>query len=543
MKGLHFPLTPVQGWVGREGQVNGAEVLVETMLASGIGVCFANPGTSEMNFVAALDSHPEMRCVLCLFEGGATGAADGYARMSGEIAATLLHLGPGFANGWSNLHNARKGRSGIFNVVGDHATHHLKYDAPLQADLAGIVASVSHWARRADAATVAEDGAAAIRAARSSGGQIATLILPADAAWSETQAEPITARPAARLHRPDADRIEAAAAQLASDGAALLLGGRALYGDIAETAGRIAARTGCRLLAPFFASRIARGAGAVAIEQMPYMIDDNTAFLHDVARLVCVGEAAPVTFFAYPGRPSTPDPAGCSIDMLCHGDWDVAGTIEALAQAVGVDGSEVIARIEQDLPENVTGLLTADALGRTLARHIPEGAILVNEALTAGTGIWQHVDKARAHDRINNTGGSIGQCLPNAVGAAVACPDRPVFAVSGDGSAMYQLQSLWTAAREELDMTTIIIANGGYQILYRELAALGVLDPGRNARRMFDIAAPSLDWVALGKGHGVPGVRAATAEAFAEALASGRRDQGAVPDRGRGQLICCTFLG
>ena len=259
---------------------------------------------------------------------------------------------------------------------------------------------------------------------------------------------------------------------------------------------------------------------------MFYLIDDNTAFLRDVTRLVCVGESAPVTFFAYPGRPSTPEPAGCSIDLLCYADWDIAWTIEALAQAVGVDGSETIARIAKNLPKAAAGPLTPDALGRTLARHIPEGAIMVNEAITAGVGIWPHVDKAAPHDRINNTGGSIGQCLPNAVGAAVACPDRPVFAISGDGSAMYQLQALWTAAREGLDMTSIILANGGYQILYHELAALGVSDPGRNARRMFDIAEPSLDWVALAKGHGVPGARATTAEAFADALKQAAETKG-----------------
>ena len=521
--------------------MNGAEVLVETMLASGITVCFANPGTSEMSFVAALDGHPQMRCVLCLFEGGATGAADGYARMSEEVAATLLHLGPGFANGWSNLHNARKGRSGIFNVVGDHATHHLKYDAPLQADLPGIVASVSHWSRRAgDAATVAEDGAAAIRAARGSGGQIATLILPADAAWSEAPAKPVTAPPAARLHRPDANRIEAAAAQLASGGAALLLGGRTLYGDLAETAGRIAARTGCRLLAPFFTSRIARGDGAVAIEQMRYMTDENTAFLRGVTRLVCVGEAAPVSFFAYPGRPSTPDPAGCSIDMLCHGDWDTAWTLETLAQALGVDGSEVIARIGKDLPEAATGPLTADALGRTLARHIPEGAILVNEALTAGSGIWHHVDKAMAHDRINNTGGSIGQCLPNAVGAALACPDRPVFAVSGDGSAMYQVQSLWTAAREDLDMTAIIIANGGYQNPLSRACRPG--RPRSRPQRPPDVrhrrSLPRLG--RAGQGPRRPRRPRRHGRGLRRRALSGIPDQGPIPDRGRAQLMCCA---
>ena len=499
--------------------MNGAEVLVETMLASGISVCFANPGTSEMSFVAALDTHLDMRCILCLFEGGATGAADGYARMSGELAATLLHLGPGFANGWANLHNARKGGSPVLNVVGDHATHHLKHDAPLQADLEGVARSVSAWVRRVDdASALATEGAAGIRAARSAGGQIATLILPADAAWTKTTTAPTRASPPPPLHRPDADRVAAAAKALFEPGAALLVSGPALHGALAELAGRIATRTGCRLLAPFFAPRITRGAGAVAFEQLRYRLDQNQAFLADLQRLVCVGEAPPVAFFAYPGSPSTPEPAGCAVDRLCYRDWDIAWTLDALARSAGVDGTETVPRIAYEPPEAAHGPLDPDAIGRTLARHLPEDAIVVNEAVTAGFAIFAHTDLARRHDRLNNTGGSIGQCLPNAIGAAVACPDRPVFAISGDGSAMYQLQTLWTAAREGLDVTVIILANGGYQILHMELAALGLPDAGRNARRMFDVAEPTLDWVALANGHGVPGKRAATAEAFAAAL-------------------------
>ena len=287
---------------------------------------------------------------------------------------------------------------------------------------------------------------------------------------------------------------------------------------MAELAGRIATRTGCRLLAPFFAPRITRGAGAVAFEQLRYRLDQNQAFLADLQRLVCVGEAPPVAFFAYPGSPSTPEPAGCAIDRLCYRDWDIAWTLDALARSAGVDGTETVPRIAHEPPEAAHGPLDPDALGRTLARHLPEDAILVNEAITASFAICARTDLARRHDRLNNTGGSIGQCLPNAIGAAVACPDRPVFAISGDGSAMYQLQTLWTAAREGLDVTVIIIANGGYQILHMELAALGLPDAGRNARRMFDVAEPTLDWVALAKGHGVPGKRAETAEAFAAAL-------------------------
>lgn len=503
--------------IGGRSKMNGAEALVETMLASEVTVCFANPGTSEMHFVAALDTHPEMRCILCLFEGGVTGAADGYARMSGNVAGTLLHLGPGFANGWANLHNARKGLSGVVNIVGDHAGYHLKHDAPLQSDLDGVAGSVSHWVRRAtDGSMVSQLGADAIQAARS--GQIATLILQADAAWGDSVSGPKSVAPARPKHRPESNRIVSAADDLAQPGAALLVGGPALYGPGAELVGQIAARTGCRMLAPFFASRIEFGDGAVEFEPLPYQADMTAEFLSGITRLVLVGEDPPVNFFAYPGKPSTPEPPGCAIDRLCYGDWDVLATLQALADAAGVDGTEAVQRIEQSTPDLQPGKLTAEGIGRGLARSIPKGAIMVNEAVTAGAGIWPWVNVAATHDRLNNTGGSIGQCLPNALGAATACPDRPVFAISGDGSAMYQLQCLWTAAREHMDITFVIIANKGYQILHHELEAQGAPKPGRNARAMFDIEDPLLDWVSLAKGHGVVAERVETEESFAEAL-------------------------
>ncbi|MEM7733737.1 MAG: acetolactate synthase large subunit, partial [Pseudomonadota bacterium] len=420
--------------------MNGAATLVETMLASGVSVCFANPGTSEMHFVAALDTHPDMRCILCLFEGGVTGAADGYARMTGNVAGTLLHLGPGFANAWSNMHNARKGRTGMVNVVGDHAGYHLKYDAPLQSDLDGVARSVSHWVGRAeDADALVKLGIDAIRHARA--GEIATIILPADSAWGDISATPMAAPASKRQHLPERARIEAAATALKEPGAALLLGGPALYGPAAEQAARIAVRSGARLLAPFFAGRIEMGTGAVAFEQMFYPAEMNAAFLADVTRLICVGEARPVNFFAYPEKPSTPDAPGCAVDELCHPDWDTLATLEALADHLGVDGSEVVPRVQSATPSLQDGPLTAEGIGRALALALPDQAIVVNEAVTAGLGIWPFVNQAARHDRLNNTGGSIGQCLPAALGAAVACPDRPVFAVSGDGSAMYQLQT------------------------------------------------------------------------------------------------------
>jgi acetolactate synthase-1/2/3 large subunit len=507
--------------------MTGAETLVETLLASGVDVCFANPGTSEMHFVAALDRHPDMRCVLCLFEGGVTGAADGYARMSGRPAATLLHLGPGFGNGWANLHNARKAHSPIVNVVGDHAGYHLQYDAPLTSDLDGVTGSVSHWVRRsASADDLAADGAAAVRAALSSGGQIATLILPADASWSQTATPPARAEAPPACTLPDAARIAAAARRLTEPGAALLLSGLAAHAPLTEVAGRIAARTGCRLIAPQPVPRLARGAGAVVVDVVPYPVAAATAFLADVSSITCIGAPPPVSFFAYPGKPSTPEAPGTVIDRLCPPEWDIAGTLDRLAEAAGVDGSEQVARYPEALPDAATGTLDATKVGIELARAMPSGAILVNESVTAAWAINPIMDTARAHDRTNIAGGSIGQGLPGSIGCAIACPDRPVFAVIGDGSAMYQTQCLWTAAREGLDITYVILANGGYQILHKELENLGAGPAGRNARAMFDIADPSLDWVALAAGHGVPGTRADTAEALSAAFARARDTKG-----------------
>ncbi|MEJ6389614.1 acetolactate synthase large subunit [Gymnodinialimonas ulvae] len=416
-----------------------------------------------------------------------------------------------------------QGHSGIVNVVGDHAGYHLKHDAPLQSDLDGVVGSISNWVRRATHATmVGQLGAEAIQAARD--GQIATLILQADAAWGDS----VTGR----RPRPGPPKTHAGRRAYCGGGQDPHLtgcchpGGAALFGDGAEMAGKIAARTGCRLLAPFCAPRMGYGEGAVAFESLYYPADLNAAFLSEIGSITLVGESAPVNLFAYPGKPSTPDAPGCAIDRLCYGDWDVLGTLAALVEAVGVDGTEIVPRITRAVAEVENGPLTPEGMGRALAKAIPDGAIMVNEAVTASAGIFPPINTAAPHDRLNNTGGSIGQCLPNALGASVACPDRPFFAVSGDGSAMYQLQCLWTPAREELDITFVIVANRGYQILHLELAEQGAPKPGRNARAMFDIEAPLLDWVALAKGHGIGGVRVDTEEAFAEALEMARTTKG-----------------
>ncbi len=503
--------------------MNGAETLADTLLASGVTVCFANPGTSEMHFVSALDARPEMRCILCLFEGGVTGAADAYFRMSGQVAATLLHLAPGFANGIANLHNARKAGSGVLNVMGDHASYHLKFETPLKGDTEAMSRTVSHWTRKAeDAGSVARDGAEAVRAARSANGQIATLILPADAAWSEASGQAVAAPPPA-LPRPSQDQISAAARALQAPGAVLFLDGAVLRPEHSLWAVRVQKATGCRLMTHYLAGRIPRGEGAPRIQRLSYRIDDARADLKGVPELVLLGASRPAGFFAYPGKPSLSEDPSSRVTELCTAEMDTVWTLQALSVELGAEALAVTpADLQPYEPSSLpAGPITPAAIGQALAALMPSGTVVVDEAITASGPIAAATDKARAHDWLNVTGGAIGFGLPAAVGAAVACPDRRVLALQADGSAMYTLQSLWTMAREELDVTVVLLANRGYQILRLEMLNLGLPPAGGNARRMVDVAGPELDWVALAKGHGVEAVRVTDMDGFNTALAAG----------------------
>ncbi len=503
--------------------MNGAESLVETLLASGVDTVFANPGTSEMHFVAALDRQPQMRCILCLFEGGTSGAADGYYRMSRRVAATLLHLAPGFGNAFANLHNARKAYSGVVNVMGEHASYHLRYESPLKGDTVGISQAVSHWTRvSGDAVQVAGDGADAVTAARSLTGQIATLILPANTAWEPAEAAAVAAPPPA-LRRPVMTAVEAAALALSRPGAALMVGGPALYDGTLALAAGIAQKTGCRLMAPFFAARTRRGAGSVMIERLAYEVDRNLAIMAEVSTLVLLGAPRPTAFFAYPNKPSLNEAPGTAVLELCSIEMDTGWTLQALAEAVGAVADPAVVPLA--LPDLPQGPLTLDRVGAAIANLMPEDCVVINEAVTSGAPIAAALAQARGHDWLPTMGGAIGAGLPTAVGAAVACPDRKVLCLSGDGSAMYTLQSLWTMAREGLDVTVVIFANHVYKILHGELAAVGAT-PGRNVARMFDMVEPKLDWVALARGHGVEGVQCTTTAEFVAAFARAMAEPG-----------------
>ncbi len=498
--------------------MNGATTLVRTLLNSGIRVCFANPGTSEMHFVAALDAHPDMRCILCLFEGGVTGAADGYYRMTGQIAVSLLHLAPGFANGFANLHNARKAKSAMVTVMGEHATHHLQHESPLKGDTIGIAEAVSHSVvRPMRAADVAGHAAHAIHQAQSNGGQIATLILPADTAWNAADQAAVANAPQPP-RRPMVGAIAAAADVLRLPGAVLMVDGPALRRPLADLASAIAQATGARLMCPYFVARIARGAGSVPFEPLHYAVDENVALLAGTKAMVLIGADEPTAFFAYPGKPSLPAPVDCLMMRLCAPDMDVAFTLQALADHV--QATTPLPTTPLALPAAPTGAVTLEKLGEAVAALLPAHAVVVEEAITSARPLIDATRHARPHDWLCLMGGAIGDGLPVAVGAAVGAPDRKVVLLQADGSAMYTLQSLWTMARERLDVVVIVLDNGGYRTLHREMANVGVAQAGRNALRMFDVADPALDWVALARGHGVAGVAVQDLDQFNTAFAA-----------------------
>jgi acetolactate synthase-1/2/3 large subunit len=499
--------------------MNGAECLLRTLLAHGVDTCFMNPGTSEMQFVAALDRVPGMRGVLCLYEGVCSGAADGYARMLRRPAATLLHLGPGLGNALTNFHNARKARSPVVSIVGQHTTEHLRCDAPLAADIEAFARPVSSYVRSLERAEdMGEAAAAVIRAAFGPPGQIATLIVPADFSWSEA-GQPAAAAPRPEAPGPAAECVREAARVLRSgEPAGLLLGGGALLEPGRAAAGRLAGGTGVRVFADRYAARMACGGGRFTPQRLAYFPEAAEPMLAGLKHLILVESHPPVSFFGYPGRRSYLAPEDCVFHVLAPMEADGTAALEALVEECGVESSEPPAPgpegapSQPSLPEGAG--LTPDTIGQALASLLPEGSILSDEMVSSGEAVLRHLSSAASYDLLPVTGGAIGQGLPVALGAALACPDRKVIALEADGSGMYTLQSLWTMARERLDVVTVILANRRYRILDIEMQRTGAGEMGRMANDMVDISRPDLDWVRLSEGMGVPATRATTADEF-----------------------------
>jgi acetolactate synthase-1/2/3 large subunit len=527
--------------------MNGADSLVRTLIAGGIDTCFTNPGTSEINIVAALDAVTEMRCVLGLFEGVVSGAADGYARMAEKPACTLLHLGPGLANSLANLHNASRAQVPIVNVIGQHATYHLRHDTPLNADIEAIARPYSKWLRTCHAADeVGRDVTEAIIAARTAPGRIATLIVPADVAWSDLSPAKVIESTVNRSGTganaknpappqspmPAVKNIERAVSMLRSGlRTALLIAGNGLYGNGLAAAGRVAAATGAKLLAPYPITRLERGVGIAPVERMQYVLEQAVEQLKEFRQLILVGAPAPVAYFASPGKNAVLTSAECQIHTLASPGEDYVGALEALVASLSLQKGQLskeknLEEQNMERPAVPSGEITLPGLAAAVGGLLPENTIVVDESMTSGRGMMAATRGAPPHDWLGNTGGSIGIAMPLAVGAAVACPERRVLCLTADGSGMYTLQALWTMAREGLKVTTVVFANRDYAVLKREFSYLGVGNPGRRALDMFEIGRPDLDWVQLAKGMGVPSVRVSSLDGFAKELRAGFESEG-----------------
>jgi len=506
--------------------MNGAEKLLETLVASGVEVCFSNPGTSEMQLVSAIGNNEDMRAILCLFEGVVSGAADGYARMSDKPALTLLHVGSGFSNSMANLHNAKRAHVPVVNIVGDHATYHLQYDAPLTSDVPAHANISSEWVKVSGSADdLASSGAGAVQASMQGSGKIATLIAPANHAWEEA-AESVRTLPMPASQSAPESNIAKAVEALGSDRkTALLLGGRALRAESLAAAGRIARACGVRVLCETFTTRLQRGAGRFAVERLPYFAEQVSEHLAGLEQLILVATTAPVSFFAYPGKESWLTPEGCEIHELANVDQDSLTALQAVADQLGADEEADTTPAAPGFPAP-TGVLSPIAIGQSLTLLLPEDAIVSDEAATCGLGIFPTTENAAPHDWLMLTGGAIGQGLPLSLGAAIACPQRKVIALQADGSAMYTVQALWTMARENTDVTVVIMNNRSYAILNIELARVGAGQPTAKTLSMLDLSRPDLNWVQIAEGMGVPATKATSAEEFHQQFAAAMASRG-----------------
>ena len=499
---------------------NGATVLLRALQAGGADICFANPGTTELTIVAALAEVPEIRPVLCLFEGVCTGAADGYARISGKIPLTLLHLGPGFANGIANLHNARRAHSKIVTIIGDHATWHLEHDAPLTSDIESLARPVAVDVVRIHSSdSIAEGAVRALTSTSSGSGGPATIIVPTDVMdASTTDSLRVSAFHPGRTEPVTSTAIEkAAAACRGGKEVILLLGGDALAIEGQSAAAAIATATRARLVMEPYPAVVTLGGDLPRIERQAYFPDDVIRQFGE-ATVILAGARRPISYFGYEDYPSVLVPEDRLVVLSRPGE-DGVSALKALADQLGAT-QPCNERPESGhaAPLDASAPLTPNAIVEELLVQLPEDSVISLEGSTLGGPWLREAYRARRHRVMTNTGGAIGQGLPCALGAAFGAPGSRVIALQSDGSAHYTVQALWTMAREKLPVTIILAANHRYGILQTELkrADTPLDDPAVASLTRLD--DPRTDWTALAAGYGVAAVRATTVAEFREGL-------------------------
>ena len=503
--------------------MNGAEALVATAIRRGIEVCFANPGTTEMPLVLALDAVPGLRGILCLHENVATGAADGYGRMMAKPAMCLLHLGPGLANGLTNLHNARRAATPVLIVIGQHASWHLSADPLLATNIEWLARTVSDYVKQnVGPVTVAVDLADAVDDAMRNGGCVSTLIVPHDSLIGEAGAGVcVPFRHARKTYSPG--QVLRTAKALKSGRSAILLGGEALSEAGMLLAGRIAAISGANLLCGTFFARMERGGGLPVVTKLPYFPDQALELTRRYRHVIVAGTRRPVAFFGYPGLPSYLSEEEQTV-VLAGPQEDALGALAELASELHApDVVDPVVGAPPDLPR---GGLDARAVSAVIARLQSGNCIVMDETLTAGEPYFDASKHSPRFTHLMLTGGAIGEGPGAATGAAIACPDRKVINFQSDGCGAYSVQAFWTQAREKLDVVTIIGSNRSYNILNVELLRTGVHQPGPVARSMASLEHPHLDWAKIGEGFSVPSIAVDTAEALARELETALMQKG-----------------
>jgi acetolactate synthase-1/2/3 large subunit len=508
--------------------LTGADALVHTLIGSGVTTCFANPGTSEMHFVAALDRIPGIKCVLGLHENVVTGMADGYFRVTGKPAATLLHCGPGLANGIANLHNARRAGAGIVNIVGDHAIAHVPFDSPLTADVMALAGSCSDWiAASASPRAIGPDAARAVQAAGAGYGNVATLVLPADVSWSEGACigAPLD-KVAPTL--PDPHQIERAVAAIRSGGrVVIVLGAPALVEDAQPLLAGLQA-AGVDLMVSPLAGRQPIGRGRLPLRPVPYSVPAAVAALAPYDHVVLINCPPPTAFFLYPGQPSRVTRPDAQIIGLARAAQDGLAALRALTANLDIGPGEIPA--ELPAPACRQGPVTPETLAALVCELMPEDAIIANESLTQGAQFPTHFPRMAPCDLIPMVGGAIGGGLPMATGAAIGAREigqgaRRVVSLQADGSAAYTLQSLWTQAREGLPCTTLLLNNRKYAILIDEYAKVGA-NPGPTAYDMLSLDRPEIDWAGIARSFGVTAFAVHDLDELREAFSTALRHDG-----------------
>ena len=524
---------------------NGACGVVRTLVAGGVEVMFANPGTTEMLVVDALDSVEGLRAILCLHETVCTGAADGYGRMAGKAACTLLHLGVGLANGSANLHNARRAGAPVVNLVGDMASWHVAKDPLLASDIEGLASFTGCFYRAsgADPDGLSDDVAdalVAVRDYRAGESRVATVALAHDATRDPLSKPWAPPELLATLEQPGGDvktlfersielhneryggndaipaHVKACGAALTTSNAALFVGGAGLCDEEALNAcSAIAAATGCALVVENAFARVDRGGHRPRFVRVPYFPKDARTYLAKFETVVLVGARKPVAMFGYDDGVS--DLVGLDGQQVLEIDaMDVPGALRYLAGTLG--GAPPPPPPAAAAPKRPKGKLSAYKLCQALACTQPADAIVVDESLTSGGSYWDLSLSCAPFSHLTLTGGSIGIGPPLSVGCAVACPGRRVVDFQADGSGLYSTPAFWTMAAERLDVTVLVCKNDVYQILKVEQQKQNLPTAKPNAKKLTNLSGPSVDWVALAKGYGLDATSVSTAEDLLAAL-------------------------